>query len=419
MFYVLIVVLVVVAAFWMTRPLWSSGLTQAQQRQTANVTAYRRRLSEIDADVEAGLLDGETAGSLKNELDARLVREASQASGPVEQAGKNLPLSILLVAMMLIAATLGYASLGSWKLQDKIANAVPGAPVEHDTGSLEVMAGRLEARLEANPQDIEGWILLGRSRVMLDDFPKAANAFHQANQLSGQSNPDWMVDEGEALAMSRERVMLGRPRKLFESALKIDPTHQKGLWYTGLAALQADQPELAVRYWTRLSEQDLEPAVRDSLGKELAELRKVVKADDRTPSSAVANSQAAEKPVTESQSAGLSIRVNVDVDPAVRDRIDPSAVLFVFAKAASGPPMPLAVYRGLASELPTSVTLDDSMAMMPALKLSQFDAWTLSARVSRSGQPQAGSGDIQGSLTVERSDLGDAALALTLDEVVP
>ncbi len=111
--------------------------------------------------------------------------------------------------------------------------------------------------------------------------------------------------------------------------------------------------------------------------------------------------------------------LSVNLDPNLKDLVPPDATLFVFAKAKSGPPMPLAVYRGKASELPREVRLDDSMAMSPAAKLSQFDEWTVTARVSRAGQPQAVSGDLQGSLTAARADLGKSALVLTIDQVVP
>ena len=95
------------------------------------------------------------------------------------------------------------------------------------------------------------------------------------------------------------------------------------------------------------------------------------------------------------------------------------ATLFVFAKALEGPPMPLAVHRGVVADLPLSIQMDDSMAMVPTAKISQFDAWTLTARISRSGDPQAKSGDLQGSLTVARDELGTSALHLLVDQVVP
>jgi cytochrome c-type biogenesis protein CcmH len=113
------------------------------------------------------------------------------------------------------------------------------------------------------------------------------------------------------------------------------------------------------------------------------------------------------------------IRLAVSLRPELQGQAPGDATLFVFAKAASGPPMPLAVYRGRASELPREVRLDDSMAMMPALKLSGFEQWTVTARVTRAGGVQAMSGDLQGSLTVARKDLGDAALSLVIDQVVP
>lgn len=113
------------------------------------------------------------------------------------------------------------------------------------------------------------------------------------------------------------------------------------------------------------------------------------------------------------------LKLAVSLAPELAERLDPQATLFVFARAAEGPPMPLAVYRGKAGELPLAVQLDDSMAMMPTAKLSQFERWIVTARVSRAGQVQALSGDLQGTLTVARDQLGDAAMALVINEVVP
>ena len=131
----------------------------------------------------------------------------------------------------------------------------------------------------------------------------------------------------------------------------------------------------------------------------------------------------AEPPAGQNPSASepvdIVLSVDVSIDPALQASLPADATLFVFAKALEGPPMPLAVHRGVVADLPLSIQMDDSMAMVPTAKISQFDAWTLTARISRSGDPQAKSGDLQGSLTVARDELGTSALHLLVDQVVP
>ena len=175
-----------------------------------------------------------------------------------------------------------------------------------------------------------------------------------------------------------------------------------------MAAAQSGDAATAKARWVELSKQDLPPDLRAVLDERLGELGAAPQAlADAAPAS------------TEASSPGPVLVVSVDVAPGLKERVPADATLFVFAKAQEGPPMPLAVFRGRAGELPREIRLDDSMAMSPAAKLSQFDRWIVTARISRAGQAKAVSGDLQGSLTAARADLGKSALVLTIDEVVP
>lgn len=404
----LMALLVLAAGLWMTRPLWRGAIDAGQRRRAANVAAYRQRVAELEADAAARLVDAETAASLRAELDARLLRDAGEGEAVLPTAQRHIVLSVALGVLVLGFALYGYVQDGSWKAQQQIANAPQGA-VDQPSQPVDVeqMVATLAQRLEENPNDVDGWALLGRSYFVMQRYAEAAAALAKANAITGQQEPDLLANEGEALGLARDRDLLGRPQQLFDAALKLDPAHRKALWYAGLAAEQGGDLAAAKRHWLALSGQEMPEPLRAALDERLK--AHGVIADARTPATATAPTAA----------TGPALRIAVSVAPALAAQLAPDATLFVFAKAAEGPPMPLAVYRGKASELPREVRLDDSMAMTPAMKLSQFDRWVVTARVSRAGQAQAVSGDLQGSLTVARGDLGDAAMALVISEVVP
>lgn len=401
------VLLTVVASAWLTRPLWRRQVNAGQRRRAANVAAYRQRLAEIQADADAGLLDADTATSLRGELDARLLRDAQgdEAVAGASASRRSVVLSGAVVLVVLAVAVGGYLEVGSWKVQQQIAAGPAGGGEDGEQASVEEMVARLAQRLEQNPDDPRGWAMLGRSYFVLQRYAEASQAYGRANALTEQREPELLVGEGEALALANDRDLRGRPRELFDAALAIAPDDGKALWYAGLAAAQAGDRDVARTHWQALSRRELPPDLRAVLDERL---REVGGEGATVPAPAVAAGGSA--PV---------LRLAVSVSPALLKQVPSDATLYVFAKAAAGPPMPLAVYRGSARELPREVKLDDSMAMSPAAKLSQFDRWTVTARVTRSGQPQAASGDLQGSLTVARGELGTSALALVIGEVVP
>lgn len=388
------------SSVWLTRPLWRRQVDSGQRRRAANVAAYRQRLAEIQADTDAGLLDVATAASLRGELDARLLRDAQgEDAAPPAMSRRGLALAAGMVVLVVGVATAGYFERGTWRQQQRIAAGPPDA----EGADVEAMVATLAQRLEQSPDDPQGWALLGRSYFMMQRFAEAARAFERANTLTGHREPELLVSEGESLALAHDRDLRGRPRELFDAALAISPDNGRALWYAGLAAAQSGERGLAQRHWQTLAQQELPPELRAIVEERLQQI----------------GASVPDAPTATAAAEPAVLRLAVSVAPALLDQVPADATLYVFAKAESGPPMPLAVFRGPARDLPREVRLDDSMAMTPSAKMSQFDRWTVTARVTRSGQPQAASGDLEGTLTVERGDVGTSALALVIGQVVP
>ena len=395
-----------IAALWLTRPFWQAQLPTAQRRRAANVAAYRSRLAELEAEVAAGLLVADEAAALKAEMERRLLGDAEAADRATSSAPRRYGPALLLASLFLLAGALWYQQAGSWKLAEQIA-AGPVAP----TGAppdIAAMVAKLEARLQAEPQDAEGWAMLGRSYFVLERYGDSASAYGKANELSPVADPRLLTSEGEALTLARDRDLLGRPQQLFEAALKLAPDDGKTLWYAGLASAQAKDYPTAQTRFEKLLAQELPADIRLAVTARLDELRSL----QGLPPAAAAESAAAPAAAT-----GPALVLEVQLDPALADKVPAGAVLFVFAKAASGPPMPLAVQRLPGAKLPLRVRLDDSMGMTPAMKLSQFPRWIVTARLSSSGGAQAQSGDLQGSLELGPEAL-DRPQPLVIREVV-
>lgn len=361
-------------------------------RGAENLSVHRDRLRELDNDVRAGLLNADEAESAKNELAANLLADLDQ-SGTEEHrngGGRRAVLISVLIVVIAIPAVAGavYWSAGTWRVAE--GRSAVGAP------SMPAMIAKLKAYLKSQPDDVEGWSMLGRAYSVVGHYADAAAAFGQANRLSGNKSADLLVRQGMALAQAGDGELRGKPRTLFESALKLDPGDARALWYAGAAAYQAGEFGQASTYWQRLKGQGgLSPDVASALTAHINDARAHA---GLMPLAA----NGVKKPAA---AGGVRIPVEVTLAPALTDAVQAGATLFIFAKAADGPPMPLAVVRRHVSDLPLQVTLNDGMAMTPNAKMSAFDRWVVTARISRSGSPMPSPGDLYARTTVTKASL--------------
>lgn len=410
------VLVAVLAIAWLTRPLWRrASIAQLAHRQ-ANATTYRLRLAELERDVEAGVVAPDALPELKTELDARLLDDAVTPDTPPSATGPLRWRSATLLAVMVCtAASLAYWQAGSWRVAAQIAQVAKGEPATPETAQIEAMVQRLAERLRAEPDNAEGWAMLGRSYSVLQRYGDAAAAYAEANGRARPPRADWLTDEGEAAALAADRDLAGKPRQLFSAALLLAPDYGKALWYAGLAAAQAGDTAEARQHWQALLQQDVPEEIRAAVNTRLAEL----------PGGSPVTEAEAARPPTSPAAAGestpLQLTVQVRLAPQLAAQLKPDRTLFVFAKAApingSGPPMPLAVQRIPNPTLPVTLVLDDRLAMMPSMKLSGFKRWIVTARLSAGGGAQAQPGDWQGSRTVDATEAGKP-VAIEIGEVV-
>ena len=386
------------------------------QRTNHNLEVYRSRIAALDEEHRLGALTEDDLSQARDELGRELLADAS--AGPARERGGGRPgwvsrpwLAIAVgVGVPLLAVTL-YQRLGEPGAIDPPPAAAGGGG--QGQPAVEEMVARLAERLASEPGSSEDWLLLGRSYMALERYAEAADAYGAAHRLLGDS-AELLSDLAEAEALMQGQNFLGIPGERLETALRLDPEYPRALWLGAFAAMQRGETTLAVGRWQSLL--DNQPGDSEA-AKILRDL--IANADTGTePGADVAAGGTAAAGDRAAADAGPGLTVNVILADHLAAGLDGSETLFVFARAAQGPPMPLAVARGRVSDLPLTVTLDDSMAMAAGMKLSNFDRVVVGARISMSGTPTASSGDLQG-FSGPVSTSGDSAVNVAITEKVP
>lgn len=390
---------VLAAVAFVLWPLLRRSTAGGVDRAGMNRAILRDQLAELENDVRAGTLDPERAAQARLELERRALDEADETPRP-QNAGRRSLVAPLVVALFIpLSAAALYFMLGN--LQGLEAVPHPARNLSSITPEkFEEMTNQLAARMEANPDDPVGWTMLGRAYRALERHAEAAQAFGKAAALR-PDDAELLADYAETLATSRGRNLSGEPTKLLDRALKIDPDNPKALALAGSAAFERKDYRAAVRHWERLLKQpDVTGELAEALRAGVEEARAL----------------AAGRPVPKAPAAAGSISGTVRLAEPLKSGADPDDTVFVFARAEQGPRMPLAIARVKVRDLPYHFTLDDTMAMAPELKISAFDRVVVGARVSKSGNAAAASGDLEGVAAAVKP--GTSGVNLTIDQVV-
>ena len=335
---------------------------------------------------------------------------------------------LILVALCL--AAIAFAALPLWRSTHRLSPLIAtvmvftvglSAALYNQIGSPGVPSGRaseglpgmedaiasLEARLAKNPEDAEGWSLLGRTHMSLGNFQGAVEAYETAMDIEGASNAQTMVDLAVAILNRDQSAIEGRTASLIESALALEPNNQAALFYSGVAAANRGDTGTAASRWEVLLGLNPPDNVRDVLERGIAEWR-----GEAPPAAPVQQAAAGE---AAAQDSVLSARIALS-DEAVT-AMNRDANVFIIARDPAAPSPPIAVTRRMLSELPTVVSLSDAESMVEGRNLSMFAEIELLARISLSGSPAAASGDWFGSILVRPAE--NDSVFLTIDQQVP
>jgi len=304
-------------------------------------------------------------------------------------------------ALLIVAAAAAlYPLWSNWHWHDSAQNPAAGPDVA-------AMVTKLETHLREDPNDLTGWVMLGRSYVALERMDDAIVAYDHAHRLDA-GNAEAALGLGEAMSLRAGGNITPEAAKLFEQALRLEPGNPKALLYGGFAAAARGDVATARNRWLALKEMHPPAQIEQLLDARIAELGPV-----EAGSSPVGNLAAGNSPEQAAPDADVS--VNIRIAPAIKARLTQEAPLFVFAREPGGKGPPLAAKRLTSAAIGTQIHLSAADSMIPGRVLTKGHRVSITARVSFSGQPLPAAGDLYGELTY---DVGqDGTRDLLIDRV--
>lgn len=325
---------------------------------------------------------------------------AAAETGEGEPTSGRRRASVILALGIPLVAVAMYSTVSNWDWS-------AAARAQAQAAETENVLKQLEARLQQNPEDVEGWLILGRAYASLERFERAIDAYEKAYDLTKGNSVDATIGLAEALALADQESLSGRAGQLFEAALEKAPNHPKALWYGAIAALQDGDLRRGRDRLQQLLAQEPPEELRGLLQRQIDDLSEQLGE----------GVSAASADTTAVASTGRTINVEVTIAPALRAQIDANTPLFVLARNPAGGP-PLAVQRHTAQALPLRVQLTERDAMLPSQSIASVPRVQVIARLSNSGSPQAQSGDLYGEAEFEfGKDSG--TLNIIIDRTVP
>jgi cytochrome c-type biogenesis protein CcmH len=350
-----------------------------------SLRVLREQLAELGQEQAAARVDAAAFTRERMELERRAIEDGAVVSQSAV-TDRRRPWLAFALALTLPLVTVGLY----WQLGNPAAMSSAGKQDSHalNPQQIESMAMKLAERLQDNPQDGQGWLMLARSYTMLRRYGEAAAAFGRATSLLA---PDagLLADYADTLGMAQGRRLTGEPEQLIARALAVDPKHIKALALHGSVAFERQDYPRAIAVWEEvLALVPADSGIAKGMRNSIADARNRLGGGTGPTNPVVASNRA----------AGASVTGVVSLDLSEQDQagLAPTDTVFVFARAVDGPRMPLAMQRLTAAQLPLRFRLDDAMAMSPVAKLSAYKWVIVGARISRSGDALPKPGDWEG-----------------------
>jgi cytochrome c-type biogenesis protein CcmH len=394
LFLLIVSTLILLAFLFILPPFWRKPKVKIVDFDQRNVEIAQHRLAELKENRLTGGLSQAQYDEQFSDLEQAL-------SDDLDIVGREIHVTtqskwiiyIVALGIPLLAGSL-YFMLGNYQA---VSHTAEMSVDPEATKLLEInkMVLRLAEKMKAKPNDAQGWLILGRSYKALEQYPQAADAFANAYRLLGDQ-AEVMLLYADALAYVNNRNLAGRPSELVYKALALEPDNLNALWLGGMAKVQEGDAPAAIKLWKKL-EATLQPG-SDSQ-QEIKNLLSSL-AKDTSPG------QVQKEP--EAKVSNFTLSVQVSLAPKLQKAAAAEDTVFIYAQAISGPKMPLAIVRKHVSDLPLTVSLNDSMAMMPNMKLSNFASVKLLARISKSGNAMTQPNDLIG--IIEQVNLTDKSI---------
>lgn len=325
---------------------------------------------------------------------------------PIYLNRESMPTAISIAVLMIslpMAVVLIYRQVGYYPAAtERRAHSDIAVTNPQNILAIREMVASLAARLKESPDDLEGWIMLGRSYINLEQFAEAREAYQRAYLMTGGQSLTAMLGYAEAMVLTDSSTLSGEAGVLIETALKQAPQDPKALWYGGLSAVERGEMVLASERWNRLLNLDLPEMARKVVEQQLVSLD---------------GSITAKPPDSVDTGLPVAIKVEITVTEELRERIEDSTPLFVVARDPDQSGPPIAVVRQVAKNLPMTVSITDANLMLPGRSLVNLSRLKLIARVARGGDPIAQPGDIYGETLWDASTHVNIPVSIVIDSV--
>ena len=374
-------------------------MTQASQAN-ANAKVYRDQILDLDREHNSGHISDEEWQQSRDELSLRLLEDTSAVDDPAAKTEKP---AIWTAVVLAVALPLGSMGMYMWVGQPEALNPLAlKTPDQVDPKDLTKMAQTLAEKLQDKPDNLQGWVMLGRTYRTLENFDAALRAYDSALKLT--DDDDLKLERIEVIAMQRQGQFEGEPWNVIREVLQRDPQHFGALLTAGSASYAEGKFADALKYW----EQARKPL--DANNPDLEGLESAI----ATVRERLGMPPAKAAPAATS---GLNVTGQVSLSASLKSKASPNDVVFIYATPANGDRMPLAIFKTTVSQLPFNFTLDDSTAMAPDRKLSAAGEVMVKVRVTKSGNAMPQSGDLSGSLGPVK--VGAKGLKLEIKDQIP
>lgn len=430
-FYLAAAALVAAALLLLLRPWWRARRpASADSLPGLNAAIHRDRLGELERDRSNGMLSAADLAEAREELQRQLLDDTAATEVVVTQTTSRRSAIAIAILLPLLAVAL-YAVLGS------PTAVLPGeVQAQRATADMEDLAVKLAKKLEQNPDNPEGWAMLARSYKSMGRWDDAERAFARIGPAL-DNNAELLAELAETL-VQKNNGFSARSRELIQQALRLEPGNMLALFMGGGEAFDSGRYAEAAARWERLLPQ-LEPDSEDArmVESSIARARErsgggtaiakagvlpgaVAPQDDVHRAAAKAAQGAAQAPAAPAATpaaapSATSVSGRVELSATLKGKANPDDVVFIFARAVDGPRMPLAAKRVRAADLPLDFVLDDAQAVMPGATISSVPQVRVEVRVSKSGQAQAGKGDLTGKSAAVKP--GAKGLKIIIDQV--
>lgn len=386
----------------------------------SNLHLHAEKLEELDVDLAEDRIDQAHYKIARQELDRELLGDIpveSKSTAALHygvEPGKQPVIALAIAVFVPTLAFLVYMQLGM-----HAASEQPAAQ-NKSLASVEEMTTRLEQHLQSEGGEVKEWAMLGRAYKHLGRYEEAANAFATAANL--EPDAQLMLEQAEVLALNNGNRFDIKARELVLDALRLEPDNVNALWFAGVVEYQFGNYQRTLDYLSRLSaEASIDEEINGSIRFYLTKAReRLVAAGEQMPTvdEMMHVESAGNEANIKADGKLIELQVQVDIIDEVRQRFSINDTVFVYAKAVDGPKMPLAVQKISLAQLPTTVLLNDNMAMIKGMNISAFPSVIVSARISKSGSAVAQSGDYIGEVVVTDTSSSNK-LDIKIDTLVP